>query len=214
MKIKKYNLNNKKVRFLINSDEKLGKLIKYIKSCHLLIEEDDFKCITKYIIGQQISDKMRESIWIKMNEKYKNITPEKMNNINEIELRNLGICKQKVMYIKNLSLAVLNNQINFKKLKNLTNQEIINELTKIKGIGSWTAEMYLIFSLGRENVLSKGDLTIKRIIKWMYNLDTLPSSKDLETYFSNWLQYSTIVSAYFWEAISKDIIKKDINELN
>lgn len=214
MKTKKYNLNNKKVQFLINSDEKLGKLIRHIKSCYLLIEEDDFKCIIKYIIGQQISDKTRESIWIKMCKKYKDITPKTMNNISEIELRNLGICKQKVTYIKNLSLAVLNNQIDFQVFKKLTNQEIINELTKIKGIGNWTAEMYLIFSLGRENVLSKGDLSIKRIIKWMYNLEELPSSKDLETYFSNWLQYSTIVSVYFWEAIAKDIIKKNINELN
>lgn len=213
MKIKEYNLNNKNVQFLINSDEKLGKLIKYIKSCRLLIEEDDFKCIVKYIIGQQISDKTRESIWIKMCDKYKDISPYTMNNISEEELRTLGICKQKISYIKNLSLAVLNNQINFKAFTKLSNQEIINELTKIKGIGKWTAEMYLIFSLERENVLSKGDLTIRRIIKWMYDLECLPSPKDLETYFSNWLQYSTIVSAFFWEAIAKDIVKKNINEL-
>lgn len=214
MKTLKYSLNNKKVQFLINSDEKLGKLIKYIKTSYLLIEEDDFKCIIKYIIGQQISDKTRESIWIKLCKKYKDITPVTMKNISENELRDLGICKQKVTYIKNLSLAVLNNEINFKTFKKLTNQEIINELTKIKGIGNWTAEMYLIFSLGRENILSKGDLTIKRIIKWMYNLENLPSSKDLEEYFSNWSQYSTIVSAYFWEAIAQNITKKDINQLN
>ena len=73
--------------------------------------------------------------------------------------------------------------------------------------------MYLIFSLERENVLSKGDLTIRRIIKWMYNLEDLPSPKDLETYFLNWLQYSTIVSAFFWETITKDIVKRNINEL-
>ena len=137
-----------------------------------------------------------------------------MIKISDDNLRNIGICRQKVTYIKNLSLAVLNKQIVFKDLKKLANQDIINELTKIKGIGNWTVEMYLIFSLGREDVLSKGDNTIKRVLKWMYNLKELPNSKELEKYFSNWLQYSTIVSAYFWEAIAKDVIEKNFNELN
>ena len=212
MKIKKYNLNNNKVKYLITTDEKLGKLIRYIKSCNIPIEEDDFKCIVKYIIGQQISDKMRESIWQKLCKK--DITPQTMANINNDELNNLGICRQKINYIKNLSNAILNNNIDFKKLKKLTNEEITKQLTSIKGIGNWTVEMYLIFSLGRENVFSKGDHTIKRVIKWMYNLEKLPSNKELETYFSKWLDYSTIVSAYFWEAIAKDIISQNICDLH
>lgn len=214
MKIKKYNLNNKKVKYLIDSDERLGKLIKNIKSCSLSIEEDGFKCIVKYIIGQQISDKTRECIWNKICETYGDIYPQVMLEISELELRNIGICRQKITYIKNLSLAVLNNQINFKDFKKLTNDEIINKLTKIKGIGKWTAEMYLIFSLGRENVLSRGDNTIKRLIKWLYNLEKLPSSKELDEYFSNWMEYSTIVSVYFWEAIARGITKNNIDDLN
>lgn len=213
MKIKKYNLNNKKVKYLIDSDESLGKLIKNIKSCSLSIEEDGFKCIVKYIIGQQISDKTRESIWNKLCENYGDIYPQVMLETSELELRNIGICRQKITYIKNLSLAVLNNQINFKNFKKLTNDEIIKKLTKIKGIGKWTAEMYLIFSLGRENVLSRGDNTIKRLIKWLYNLEKLPSSKELDEYFSNWMEYSTIVSVYFWEAIARGITKNNIDDL-
>ena len=100
MKVKKYNLNNKKVQFLISSDEKLGKLIKYIRSCSIPIEDDDFKCIVKYIIGQQISDKTRESIWKKLCEKYQDISPETLNIISDDELRSFGICKQKITYIK------------------------------------------------------------------------------------------------------------------
>jgi len=213
MKTKKYGINNKKVQFLIQTDDKLAILIKRLKTCSIVIEEDDFKCLIKYIIGQQISDKTREAIWQKLNEKYENISPETMYNASDEELKSFGLCRQKVNYIKNLSFAILNKEINFKEIKKLTNQEIIKKLVKIKGIGNWTVEMYLIFSLGRENVLSKGDNTIQRVLKWMYNLEELPSRKDVENYFNKWLDYSTIVSAYFWEAIAKNIISKDFNDL-
>lgn len=118
MKTKKYNLSNKKVKFLINSDDKLGKLINYVKSCSIPNEEDDFKCIIKYIIGQQISDKTREVIWNKLCKKYDDISPKIMINISDSELKEHGICRQKVTYIKNLSEAILNNQIDFKTIKN------------------------------------------------------------------------------------------------
>lgn len=211
--IKKYNLDNEKVQFLIKSDKKLALVIKYIKKCNILLEKDDFKCLVKYIIGQQISDKTREVIWQKLCTKYNDISPKTMSIVDDQELRNLGICRQKINYIKNLSFAILNNEINFKEFKNLSNQEIINKLTKIKGIGNWTAEMYLIFSLGRENVLSRGDNTLKRVLKWLYGLEKLPSNNDVEKYFKKWEEYSTIVSAYFWEAIAMNLLVKDIDDL-
>ena len=73
--------------------------------------------------------------------------------------------------------------------------------------------MYLIFSLGRENVLSKGDGTIKRTIQWMYNLDNLPSSDSLVEYFSNWSQYATIVSAYLWKSIELGLTQKPFDDI-
>ena len=208
-----YDLDNEKVKYLISTDEKLGKLIRYINKTELIIEEDGFKCIVKYIIGQQISDKARETIWQRVCAILKNITPENILAINDNELRKVGLSERKINYIKILASAVISEDINFYDFKELTNEEIIKKLTALKGIGQWTAEMYLIFSLGRENVLSKGDGTIRRTIQWMYDLDKLPSSEILLKYFSSWTQYATIVSSYLWKSIELGLVQKPFNEI-
>ena len=208
-----YDLDNEKVKYLINTDEKLGKLIQYINKTELIIEEDGFKCIVKYIIGQQISDKARETIWQRVCAIWKNITPEKILEIEDNELRRVGLSERKINYIKILASAVISNDINFGDFKELTNEEIIKKLTALKGIGQWTAEMYLIFSLGRENVLSKGDGTIRRTIQWMYDLEKLPSSEILLKYFSSWTQYATIVSSYLWKSIELGLVQKPFDEI-
>lgn len=208
-----YDLDNEKVKYLISTDEKLGKLIRYINKTELIIEEDGFKCIVKYIIGQQISDKARETIWQRVCAILKNITPEKILAINDNELRKVGLSERKINYIKILASAVISEDINFYDFKELTNEEIIKKLTALKGIGQWTAEMYLIFSLGRENVLSKGDGTIRRTIQWMYDLEKLPSSEILLKYFSSWTQYATIVSSYLWKSIELGLVQKTFNEI-
>lgn len=209
-----YDLDNEKVKYLINTDEKLGKLIQYINKTELIIEEDGFKCIVKYIIGQQISDKARETIWQRVcSVLKKKVTPEKILEINDNELRKVGLSERKVNYIKILASAVISEDINFYDFKELTNEEIIKKLTALKGIGQWTAEMYLIFSLGRENVFSKGDGTIRRTIQWMYNLEKLPSPEILIKYFSSWTQYATIVSLYLWKSIELGLVQKTFNEI-
>ena len=208
-----YDLDNEKVKYLITTDDKLGKLIKYINKTELIIEEDGFKCIVKYIIGQQISDKARETIWQRVCAILKNITPENILAINDNELRKVGLSERKINYIKILASAVISEDINFYDFKELTNEEIIKKLTALKGIGQWTAEMYLIFSLGRENVLSKGDGTIRRTIQWMYDLEKLPSSEILLKYFSSWTQYATIVSSYLLKSIELGLVQRPFNEI-
>lgn len=208
-----YDLNNEKVKYLIGTDEKLGELIRYIGQCELIIEEDGFKCIVKYIIGQQISDKARETLWQRMRENLGDITPEKILKICDIDLKKIGLSSRKVIYIKTLASAIIDGNIDFDSFKTLTNEEIIKKLTVLKGIGQWTAEMYLIFSLWRENVLSKGDGTIRRTIQWMYDLEELPSAEMLLNYFSSWTQYATIVSAYLWKSIELGLVQKPFNKI-
>lgn len=208
-----YDLDNEKVKYLISTDEKLSKLIRYINKSELIIEEDGFKCIVKYIIGQQISDKARETIWQRVCTVFEDVTPEKILVTSDEELKRVGLSERKVTYIKILATAILDGDINFSEFKKLTNEEVIKRLTTLKGIGQWTAEMYLIFSLGRENVLSKGDGTIRRTIQWMYDLEELPSSERLVKYFSSWTQYATIVSAYLWKSIELGLLQKPFNDI-
>lgn len=208
-----YDLKNEKVQYLIHTDKKLGKLINFIGSSELMIEEDGFKCLVKYIIGQQISDKARETIWQRICTTYGNITPKLILTIEDDKLKQVGLSLRKVIYIKTLATSIVDNVIDFKEFSKITNEEIIKKLTTLKGIGQWTAEMYLIFSLGRENVLSKGDGTIRRTIQWMYDLKKLPSSEMLTKYFSSWSQYATIVSAYLWKSIELGLVQKTFNEI-
>lgn len=213
MSFLKYELRDERVQYLISTDEKLAKLIMYIRDTELTMEKDGFKCLVKYIIGQQISDKARETIWRRICAAYGNVTPQIMLSISDDELRSLGISWKKVMYIKSLAKEIADEKIDFKCFKVLSNEEIINQLTSIKGIGRWTAEMYLIFSLGRENVLSKGDGTIRRTIQWMYDLKERPSPKVLVEYFVNWSKFATIVSCYLWKAIALGITSQPFEKI-
>lgn len=208
-----FDLNDQRVRTLIRTDETLGRLIQYIGTSELPIEKDGFRCLVKYIIGQQISDKARETIWRRFCVLYSPISPENILSISDESLRKLGLSGRKVSYIKILAKCSIKNQIDYVQLQNLSNEEVIARLTTLKGIGRWTAEMYLIFSLGRINVLSKNDGTIKRAIRWMYNCNELPSSEDLLKYFVNWEGYETIVSSYLWKAISLGLTKVPFNKL-
>lgn len=204
----KYDLNNDKVQYLIRSDETLGKLIKYIGTSEIAIEKDGFKCIVKYIIGQQISDKARETIWQRLYTTFGKITPNNILSISDNNLRELGLSGRKVNYIKTLAKSIIEKRIDYEEFQTLSNENIITKLTALEGIGRWTAEMYLIFSLGRENVLSKGDGTIRRTIQWMYNLNEPPSQELLLKYFSNWTEYATIVSSYLWKSIELGLTKQ------
>jgi len=209
----KYDLNDKRVQYLIQTDAALGKLIQYIGTSELVIEKDGFRCLVKYIVGQQISDKARETIWQRICSTIDNVTPNAILLTNDSVLRGLGLSGRKVEYIKTLATEIVERKIDFEKFLSLTNEEIISELTALKGIGRWTAEMYLIFSLGRENVLSKGDGTIRRTIQWMYALDEPPSAKEVAAYFSNWTKYATIVSSYLWKSIALGLTQEPFNEM-
>ena len=208
----KYDLKDARVQYLIRTDAALGQLIKYIGTSELIIEKDGFRCLVKYIIGQQISDKARETIWQRVCNTLDHVTPDAILLTNDSILRGIGLSSRKVEYIKILASEIVAGRIDFDKFSSLTNEEIIAKLIALKGIGRWTAEMYLIFSLGRENVLSKGDGTIRRTIQWMYDLDAPPSAKEVARYFSNWAQYATIVSSYLWKSITLGLTQKPFRD--
>lgn len=210
----RYGTYDKRVQYLMKSDKQLGKLIQFIGDIELNVEEDGFKCLVKYIIGQQISDKARETIWQRICSFAGEVCPEKINGISDSDLRQLGLSGKKVNYIKTLSNRIVDHAIDLAKHQQMSNSEIIDDLTTLPGIGKWTAEMYLIFSLARQNILSLGDGTIKRTIGWMYDYNTLPTSQDILDCFQLWREQATIVSIYLWKASEIGLTKKPFERIS
>lgn len=135
--------------------------------------ENLFTDLCETIVGQQLSVKAAKTIYKRFEELFKGeITPEKILKMDKEKMRACGISYSKVSFIKDLSEKVLSREVVFENLEKLSDDEVIKYLVKVKGIGPWTAEMFLMFSLGRENVFSYGDLGLKNAIRRNYKLDS------------------------------------------
>ena len=159
------------------------------------------KAISEIIIEQQISFKAAISIKKKFNTLISGLSDKQVIEIDDTQLKEIGISGMKVNYIKNVYRYFQNNKIDFKKFKD---DEVINMLTEIKGVGSWTAEMFLIFILFREDIFSKKDLALLNSIKKNYNIDDLSNEK-LDLLIESWRPYNTFASLLLWKSIEENI---------
>lgn len=167
-----------------------------------------FLVLCKAIIGQQISTKAAESITRRFQELFEgqNPTPERVVNISGVKLRNSGLSGQKVKYLKDLGARFLDGSIRPHRLPYQENEEVIETLTSVYGIGRWTAEMFLIFSLSRIDVLPLGDLGLQAGIKKIYNMRTLPTSKKIRALGKKWHPMETVATWYAWRIQDAEII--------
>lgn len=167
------------------------------------IEEKDreeyFVGLVKTIIAQQLSSKAAATITKRFLDCMPNhtITPEHILSIPDQKLRDVGMSWSKVGYAKDLAHKVKNQTINLHHLHQLDNETVIKELTKVKGIGQWTAEMFLMFTLKREDVFSHGDLGLKRGIEKLYKISD-PPKEQIETIIAPWSPYKTYGSVTLW----------------
>ncbi len=194
----------KGIQHLSRNDNRIATLIKKNRKCNLQPHNDYFISLLGSIIQQQLSIKAADSIYNRfLGLTGKKPTPEIILNLPDIQLRNCGLSNSKVKYVKDLSAKVLNKEISLMNLEAKEESEIITELTKVKGIGVWTVHMFLIFTLGRLNVLPTGDLGIKRAIKLNYNLRKIPTErKVLDVARKNsWEPYCSIASWYLWTSL-------------
>lgn len=163
--------------------------------------ENYFSSLCESIISQQLSVKVGDVIFNRFKSLLKNtITPENVLQHSVADLRTLGISNQKASYILDLSQKIINKEVHLESLNNMSEQEVINELTKVKGIGQWTAEMFLMFSLGREDVFSTGDLGLKRAIEKLYNISE-PSKEILIEMSNKWSPYRTYAARVLWHSL-------------
>ena len=181
-------------------------LYKAIKDLYLLEKvspKDYFAKLCGEIINQQLSDKASATIYKRFQKLFPDgkITPERTLNLTHQELRGTGTSNAKVKFIKSLAQKVVNKEAQLEKLDSMTDEEVIKELTKIKGIGPWTAEMFIMFSLGREDVFSHGDLGLNKAIKKLYGFKEEPTRKQIETITKKWSPYRTYACAILWGSL-------------
>ena len=156
--------------------------------------------LVESIIGQQLSGKAADTIFKRFLALYKGRfpKPEVLLKTNDEKLRSAGMSYSKAAYIKNIAYAFKNNSLDVTKLKKMTDEEVIRELTKIKGVGNWTAEMILIFTFKREDVFSLGDAGLRRAIKNLYNID---KEKDILKLAENWKPKRSYACWYLWRSL-------------
>lgn len=167
---------------------------------------DHFTELSASIVSQQLSTKVADVIWgrvLKLMTDEK-VSPEQVLAIDTEIFRKQGLSYSKIKYIKDLAQKVVDSEIDLEKLDVLPDEEVIVELVKVKGIGRWTAEMFLMFSLGRPDVFSTGDLGLKRAIQKLYGLKTEPDEKKLLELSKKWAPYRTTASRILWRSLDNE----------
>ncbi len=158
-----------------------------------------FQSLCREIIGQQLNGKVARIIFARFAELFPNkkITPQQTSKLAGSKLRKVGMAWSKVEAIKDLAKNISNGNLKLNELPELSDEEVISELTKVKGIGPWTAHMFLMFTLGREDVFSNKDLGLQKAIRKLYKVE--PTPEKLEMITEKWKPYRTYASLVLWK---------------
>lgn len=197
-----FQYGQKEIDYLKKRDKILGKAIDEIGMIKREVIPDLFTALIRNIIGQQISSKAASIIWNRVKEHFTEITPETIVKATNEEIQQCGISARKVDYIKGVAQAVVQGELNLHELHTLPDDEVIKRLSSLKGVGVWTAEMILIFSMQRPDVVSWGDLGIKRGMMALYGLEEL-TREQFEKYKKRYSPYGSVASLYLWTIASK-----------
>ena len=164
---------------------------------------DAYGALLRSIVGQQLSTKAARSIYDRVTALFGGVTPspEELLAYDPEELRGAGLSRTKVTYMRSLAEHVLDGSLELDKLNVLSDEEITAELTAVKGLGVWTAHMFLIFHLQRPDVLPVGDLGVRNAARQVYGLDELPKPAELETLGESWRPYRSLASLYLWRSL-------------
>ena len=198
------------LEYLKNSDSRLGRVIEEVGDLQIRTynsTSDEFLFLVREIVGQMISSGVKmvllQCLQLLCDN---NICPETLANLTVEQLRSIGLSNAKSSYIRNFAIMVSSNAIDFDYINNLEDEDVIKELSKIKGIGKWTSKMYLIFFLQRENVLPYEDGAFLQAYKWLYNTKKV-TPDSISRKCNKWKPYQSIGARYMYQALDRGLTK-------
>jgi len=193
---------HKAKKLLSKKDPILKKIIKKFNKGYLKTRNNPFFSLCRTIVGQQISTKAADSIWLKFEAKCKNkISPNIVIKLPTSSLRAAGLSRQKVSYLKNIAKSFQSNSFNIKELKKMDDDLAIQYITKLKGLGIWSAQMFLMFNLNRPDIFPTKDIGLIRAISKNYKTSYPPSQKFLDKISKKHFGYRTVFTWYMWRSI-------------
>jgi DNA-3-methyladenine glycosylase II len=192
----------KAVNHLKKSDPVLRAIIERVGPCRMEFGPPEFASLAESIVYQQLNGKAAVTIFNRFAALAGDpLTPEGILKLSDEQLRSVGLSKQKSSYMKDLAAKTKAGLLDFSKLPDLTDEEVITHLTQVKGIGVWTAHMFLMFTLRRADVLPTGDYGIQAAMKKHYRKRKMPKPKEMEKIARPWSPYRSVACWYLWRSL-------------
>ncbi len=186
----------------LKRDKVMKKIIENTEISELKPKKDYFNTLIQSIMYQQLNGKAAESIYNKFLLLFKEKpTPKLLSKVSQEDLASAGVSRQKRSYLYSLAGKFLDKTIKPGQFNDQTDEEIIDELTQVKGIGKWSAQMFLMFTLNRMDVFAPDDLGLRKAIMINYKMSEMPKPKQAEEFAKKWAPYRTIASLYLWKSL-------------
>jgi len=190
------------IHHLRRNDPVLAEIIERVGDYRIEFREPGFETLVKSIVYQQLSGRVASIIFNRLVKAAGGaLTPASILKLRPERMRKLGLSKQKTEYIRDLARHTRDRRVVFEELETLSDSEVIERLTEVKGIGVWTVHMFLMFALRRTDVLPVGDLGIRNAIKAAYGLKQSPTPAEVEAMGARWRPYCTVASWYLWRSL-------------
>lgn len=183
------------IRFLTKKDDVFQQIINLYGEPTISVRPEGFQSLCKLIIEQQVSLASAKACYLKLEKLVGKVTPENLLSSSDEDLRANGISKQKTVYLKALSNAVINKEIDLNSFRSKNEEQIKSELISIKGIGNWTAEVYIMFCLQKQDVFPIGDIALQNTLKEFYPVST---KDEMVILSENWKPLRSLATYFFW----------------
>jgi len=192
------------LKHLAVADARLAAIIESVGTYEIKRRRDPFRSLVEAVIYQQLAGSAADAIFTRFVKIYGRFPrPAQLLATKDAKLRAAGLSGRKIEYLKDLSLRVSDGRLKLNILKQMADEQVIEQLDEVKGIGRWTAEMFLIFCLGRQDVLPVGDLGLRKAMQQAYALADLPSPEVMRKIALPWKPYSSVATWYMWKSLEK-----------